>query len=329
MLQLILLLACYFISRCFFTVINLKHFQDITFSGFLKICFFALRYDISALLVINSLYIALVLFPMPWWRMPRWELLTQCVFIASNTIALLFDISDWAYYPYNLKRSTADVLNMISRKGDFLLMLPRFVIDYWYVPVCSAGFVWLLIKMNNGIRRRVPLSGTPKPGNRAWVMQVIILAITGGLCLLGIRGGTQYIPVGIRNAVQVTEARYAPIVLNTPFSIINSFQNDAIPELKYYPESELPKYYNFHKQYEGKGFRKKNVVVIILESFSKEFTKLGGHISYTPFLDSLMTRSFVHTGLRKCAAFGRRYPRCNSRCAITNGRPHIHICIQY
>jgi uncharacterized sulfatase len=50
------------------------------------------------------------------------------------------------------------------------------------------------------------------------------------------------------------------------------------------------------KQYKQAGpFRKKNVVVIILESFSKEFTKLTPGKSYTPFLDSLMDHSLTFT----------------------------------
>jgi phosphoglycerol transferase MdoB-like AlkP superfamily enzyme len=40
---------------------------------------------------------------------------------------------------------------------------------------------------------------------------------------------------------------------------------------------------------------KKNVVVIILESFSKQFTGLGNRKSYTPFLDSLMKHAYVCT----------------------------------
>jgi phosphoglycerol transferase MdoB-like AlkP superfamily enzyme len=39
--------------------------------------------------------------------------------------------------------------------------------------------------------------------------------------------------------------------------------------------------------------KKSNVVIIILESFSKEYTGIGHRISYTPFLDSLMKESYV------------------------------------
>ena len=94
LLQLLLLLGCYFVSRCAFLLINHSHFEGLTVSGFLSICFHALRYDISALLAINAIYIVLVLLPFPLWKIPKWELITQCIFIALNTVALMFEVSD-------------------------------------------------------------------------------------------------------------------------------------------------------------------------------------------------------------------------------------------
>jgi phosphoglycerol transferase MdoB-like AlkP superfamily enzyme len=153
----------------------------------------------------------------------------------------------------------------------------------------------LLIKGNKRIRKLTPLSASTDMSMH-WIIgmwQFVRLVLITGLMVIGIRGGLQYIPVGIRNAVQVTESKYAPIVLNTPFSIINTFANDKLPDVHYLPDADLVKYFNPVKQYTGRPFRKKNVVLIILESFSKEFTGIGGRKSYTPFLDSLMSVSYT------------------------------------
>lgn len=218
-LQLSLLLCCYFISRCAFTLINLNHFEKLSLTRFLYISFFALRYDISALLAVNSIYILLLLLPLPMWLLPKWEAITQWFFIIINSIALLFEISDWAYFPYNFKRATADVLNMVSRKGDFWTLLPRFIIDYWYVPLAAILFIWFLIWSNHRIRVVAPLYKKVKYNFLTTLAQTIVLGLVIGLCIVGIRGGFQYIPIGIRNAVQVTDPIYTPIVINTPFSI--------------------------------------------------------------------------------------------------------------
>ncbi len=295
--QLLLLLGIYFVCRCSFVLINRNHFEGLTPGYFFKLCFFALRYDVSAILAINVLYIFLLFLPLSVWQMPRWQKALQWVFVATNIFALLFEVCDWAYFPYNFKRSTADVFNMLSHKGDFWLLLPRFFIDYWYVPLCAAVLIYLFIKLNNRVCRKTPIHNTPAFA-MYWITpfwQAILLVVVLGLSVLGIRGGTQYIPINLRNALQVTDSRYVPIVLNTPFSIINTFQGEELEDLHFYTEQELDKYIQPKKQLQGRTFSNKNVVLIILESFSKEFTQLGGRKSYTPFLDSLMGHSLVCT----------------------------------
>lgn len=293
LLQVLLLLACYFLSRCCFTLINAAHFKGLSAGEFFRLSFFALRYDCSAIFSLNALYILLLLLPLPVWRMPRWQRFCQALFIGVNVLAFFFELSDWAYYPYSFKRSTADVLKMISRKGDFINLLPRFVVDYWYVPLAAALLVFLFIRMNRLVCKVAPLNTPPGSPNHLGLFAARIgsLLIMAGVALLAIRGGTQYIPIGLRNAVQVTESRFVPIVLNTPFSIISSYATPDLEEYQFMPLQEAKAIIRPIKDYGGAAFRRKNVVVIILESFSKEFTRLGNGESQTPFLDSLMGAS--------------------------------------
>jgi phosphoglycerol transferase MdoB-like AlkP superfamily enzyme len=258
----------------------------------LKISFWAIRFDLSALFVVNSIYILLLLLPHYKRQNSWWEHFSQIIFIISNTIAFFFEISDWGYFPYNHKRATADVLNMISRKGDFLLLLPRFCLDYWYLFLVALAFVLLFIKINKQIVKRTPLKADE---NVKIIPHLLRYFLVIGLGIVAVRGGFQLIPIGIRNAVTVSDSRYAPIVLNTPFSIITTYSNNEIEAEVYFDNQTLRQYINTTKQYNHSSFQKKNVVILILESFSKEFTGIGGLKSYTPFLDSLMQHSFVCT----------------------------------
>lgn len=301
-LQVLLLLAVYFISRCGFTLINAAHFSGLGVGAFFRLCFFALRYDLSAIFALNVLYIVLLLLPLPVWRSPRWERLTQLLFLIINSIALLFEISDWAYYPYNFKRSTADVLKMISRQGDFWNVLPGYLRLYWYVPLVCAAIIFLLKKMNDRIRKATPFIRQPHYGMdgrwniRIAFTQIVVLAFISGVSLVAIRGGFQYIPIGLRNAVQVADSRFVPVVINTPFSIITSAASSgALEEVHYMQDEQAAALVPVVKSYNGRAQRKMNIVIIILESFSKEFTSLGSATSYTPFLDSLMQHSLVCT----------------------------------
>jgi phosphoglycerol transferase MdoB-like AlkP superfamily enzyme len=293
-LQILLLLLCYFLSRCIFTLINFQHFGGLTTGEFLYLSFAALRFDISSIVTINAVYFFLFLLPAAAWRMPMWERFTQIVFIAINALAFAFEISDWAYFPFALKRSTSDVLNMVTRKGDFIALLPHFIIDYWFVPIAIVLLITILIAANRWIVRKTPLhSPAALPPKRfAVVWQTLNLIVILGLCVIGMRGGLQLIPLTNGNALQAAPNQYVPIVLNTPFSIMHSYSG-KLEEVKFFDEKQLKGFFDPVKHYEGKTFTKKNVVIIILESFSKEYTGLGGRTSFTPFLDSLMGSSFV------------------------------------
>ncbi len=291
-LQLLLLLVVYTISRVAFTCMNLDRFGELSGAEFASAALHGLRFDLSAIFMLNAAYLVLVFLPFGLLRYRWWRNLLNVLFITVNLLALAFEVSDWAYFAFTSKRATADVLDMVSRKGDFLVLLPHFAVDYWYIFIvfiaASIGFIWV----NYCIRKRYPVAGMP-PGIEKFVPKLGLFLLVIGVTVLGIRGGWQNAPINIGFALEAADSDHVPIVLNTPFSILNTLSNKKLPEVNYYSEAELERYFKPVKQYGGKPFRPTNVVIVILESFSKNFTGLGGHQSFTPFLDSLMQHSFV------------------------------------
>ncbi|MCD6064820.1 MAG: sulfatase, partial [Flavipsychrobacter sp.] len=291
-LQLLLLLVLYTISRVVFTSMNLDKLGELSGKEFASAALHGLRFDLSAIFALNALYLVLVFLPFGLLRYKWWRTMLNVIFIAINLLAFAFELSDWAYFSFTNKRATADVLDMISRKGDFLVLLPHFAVDYWYVfaafVLVATGFVWL----NYRIRKRYPVAAIP-PGLKKFVPKLVLFLLVVGASILGIRGGWQNAPLNIGFALEAADSDHVPIVLNTPFSILNTLSNKKLPELNYYSEEELQRYFKPVKQYGGKPFRPKNVVIVILESFSKNYTGIGGYQSFTPFLDSLMQHSFV------------------------------------
>lgn len=103
----------------------------------------------------------------------------------------------------------------------------------------------------------------------------------------------QRIPIDIVNAGSMTKISEVPILLNTPFTLIKSIDHQTLQEYEFYNASQLNSIYSPLHHFKSLKFKKENVVVIILESFSKEYTSLGGGKSLTPFLDSLMGQSLT------------------------------------
>ncbi len=282
------MLLCYFISRAAFTFINSDHLS-ISTAEFFSLAFYGTRFDISAIMVTNVLYFFLVMLPVPIWEMPKWEKVTHRLFVWVNATVFLFELSDWAYFPFNHKRATADVLDMVTRKGDFFSLLPTFIVDYWYVPIAWVVLVFLLSRANRWIMKQTPLVAPAIVSKKLVVgLQVLFMCLFTGLIVLSIRGGVQLKPIMITDAMKYTDNENVPVVLNTPFSIISSLSNNELKEVHYMSLAEQKKYVDPVKQYHRQNDKRPNVVVIILEGFSKEFTSLGSGQSFTPFLDSLM-----------------------------------------
>jgi phosphoglycerol transferase MdoB-like AlkP superfamily enzyme len=130
------------------------------------------------------------------------------------------------------------------------------------------------------------------------------LVIVAAFSVIGIRGGymPSTRPINMNNAGKyVNSPEEMAIVQNTPFCIIRTLGKKSFELKKYFSEPELNKIYTpVITPKDSLEMSKDNVVVIILESFSREFVgslnknlNNGTYKGYTPFLDSLISRSLV------------------------------------
>lgn len=219
------------------------------------------------------------------------------MFYIVNSIALLSNCTDFVYFQFTTKRTTADVFNFFggSIGNDLGRLLPLFLKDYWYVFIIWAALTWLMVKAYKRAERQ--------PQTLAWdlrqyMRQTLILVITFGLALVVYRGGVQLRPIGIVNAGEYTDSKNVPLLLNTPFSILKSLEVQGIEPVIYFTdEAALKKEYNPYHPGKTGEFKKLNVFIIALESFSKEYVGAlnGRSKGYTPFLDSLISQSLTFT----------------------------------
>ncbi len=282
------LLLLYSIARLFFYFLNQSLFELNTTQSLVQLMLYGIRYDVSIICILNLPLFIFLLIPFKILSQKFKEKIQAVLFVGINGVAFLFEMADWFYFPYNHKRATAEVLDLITRKGDFINLLPAFFKMYWYLFVVAVVLFFLLFKMYKTISKRSKKMFSEREIQTSFFSQSIIFFLAIGLSIVGIRGGIQLVPINIRNVISVTENRNTPIILNTPFSIAFTIGGERAERLDFMPENEAQKITNPIKTYHSDGFLNKNVVVIILESFSKEFTSLSGKKSYTPFLDSLM-----------------------------------------
>lgn len=258
-------------------------------SRYLELALHAIRFDVSIIATLNIFYAFLLLLPFQFVAHKIYQLVLQILFVFTNVLALLFDIGDIAYFPYVRKRMSADVFDLMAKKSDFVDLLPSYLQSFWYIPILMCLFVCFFIYLHKRLVRNRCEIQKINTSLVSWFM----LLFTIGAFVIAIRGGIQLKPILNSNARLVANNNEVPLVLNTPFAIIHSFEQATLSRLSYYNDATLLKYFNPIHHNEYHNLQKKNVVLIILESFGKAYTGIGGRNSYTPCLDSLMQRGFV------------------------------------
>lgn len=260
------------------------------------ILFFGIRFDISTIILTNSLFILLYLLPFQFREAKSYRSILKGLFVGVNGIALFANCLDFTYFPFTLKRSNAAVLNLFSDKmgNDFVQLLPSLTKDYWFILLLGALFVYLTLYYYKKIEKSA--SSNWLKGNGLSQGGVFIGAIA--LSIILYRGGFQLKPISPVTAGEYTSAKYIPLVLNTPFSVLKTLDIATIEPSKnwhIHDKGKLTALYNpIHKKQVGE-FEKLNVVIIALESFSKEYIGAlnNGANGYTPFLDSIIANSLT------------------------------------
>lgn len=323
--NLLLVYVVYSLCRLVFILENFSTFSSsLTAARLWEMWSGGLRFDTTAILYTNALYIVMMLLPLHLKERGWWHATARWVFAVTNAVCVIANLADCVYFQYTGRRTTATVFSEFSNENNLASIFGTEILRHWYIVLVSLVLIYALWKLC-----AVPDTRTWQPMIRYYITQIAALAVMIPLCICGMRGGaTRAVrPITISNANQyVDRPLEAAIVLNTPFSIIRTFGKKVFVVPKYYTAQELNAIYSpvhtpvassLHTPH-STLHTKKNVVVLIVESFGREYIggynkwlENGKYKGYTPFVDSLMEHSLTF-----------KYSYCNGRKSI-DGMPSI------
>ena len=301
--RILLLMIVYTLCRLAFYGFNSDLFHNMYTSKFTHILLGGTKFDISALLYLNSLYILLQAIPFTFRYREGYQRFCRWLFIIINTIGILLNFIDFAYYKFTLKRTTASVFAQFADEQNKAKLGFQFLIDYWYLIPLFAITIWGINKLYTCISiKRQAIKNVYVYG---FTHLVALLGITA-LMIIGMRGGWRHStrPITISNAGEFVDSPdEMSLVLNTPFTIMHTIGRRKLHEKHYFDNQTLKKLYTpIHQPTPTAPFNPLNVVIIIVESLGKENVgglnkKLDGgkYKGYTPFIDSLIPHSLVFT----------------------------------
>jgi len=287
-LTILLMLIC----RILFWIANIQHFKGLTIYDFLIGSWF----DCITIAVLLLPYIFVFLFPLPVNKVMR--IASNALFFIPIVLILALNLMDIEYFKYTSKRSTIDLFAILTAGSDFKQQIGTFIKDFWFLFLCFFLLVLSIYFLDRFLIRKITSNKkTNYSGNFFSVNYLLLYFSTIGMFIFLARGGFVYKPVGVLNVSQYVHPSKVSLILNTPFTMIKSIDRNMLKEVHYYPTIEATeKYFSPIKTSEPQNILPKNtnVVILILESFGREFIGFYNHgKSYTPFLDSLLAESLT------------------------------------
>lgn len=347
------------LARVEFLLENLQFFREALEDGSVwRLMWGGIVLDTPGIFYTNALWILMMLLPIHQKERPGYRRVCKVVFIVCNALALFANLADSVYFPYTMRRTTADVFSEFSGENNIAGIFAIEIWRHWYLVLLFALLVWGMWKLY------VSPAVVVTRRNRLKYYLVAVASLCAGAVTVvsGIRGGLlnhwyNYVAAvpagymawhlwrggltsgkrrwwcGIYAGLAVLLLASAPVggwrhrdirplslssasayvkrpvdtalVLNTPFSIIRSAGKTVFSDPGFYSDKEQLRaiYDPLHSPgASAPDARRRNVVVIIVESFGKDYIgalneDIGmdgrGFESFTPFVDSLINHSAV------------------------------------
>ena len=219
---------------------------------------------------------------------------------------LLTSFADSVYFQFARKRLTTEDFHFFENSNTLDIVLTAMG-EYWPLLLVIVAMMFLAFFVYKKIDTLTFPKSRVSP-SLYYVVKVSVFVLALFLVISGMRGGfgRAVRPITLSNAGQYTlSADKASIVLSNPFCILRTLGSRPFEKLKFFDDSIARNYFNpiitlprdsvFGSQ---KG---KNLVILVLESFSAQHSKLlrpelyGKNAGFTPFLDSLMQEGYYYT----------------------------------
>lgn len=287
LLRIAILLLLMTTTRIVFYFYNLDSFAHVQFTDWLA----GIWFDLSTLGLLLMPFIVFSLLPQKWQSNLIIRILQVLTFFIPALLIVALNLMDTAYYNFTLKRSTADLFVIVSAGNDVGQLLTSFISDYWFLILLFIAGVYGLAKLY----RKTSIRKWKKDPQSSLRKELIAFFIVIPVFVLIGRGGIGLRPISSIDATLFTQPENSALVLNSAFTLLKSIGKDDLTEQHYFPKKEAEKLFNPIRVSEPQHILPDgtNVMIIMLESFGNEWVgKFNHSTSYTPFLDSLLDKSW-------------------------------------
>ncbi|MCQ2973931.1 MAG: LTA synthase family protein [Bacteroidales bacterium] len=301
-INMLLAMILYMAERLFFFFEYKSAFSDVDLSEMMTICFGGLRFDISSLCYINLICILLQTIPSKIRDTIKYQKIVKFIFLIVNIPFILANVADVVYYEFGGRRTTSTFFSEFGNETNIGTILLNTLTQNWEVWLFGIASVLILIIFYYNPIKKQDNKYHYLAGKSYYISNSIIMCLAIFLAIGGARGGfgLKMHPMRMDVAdIYCNKPSHTAIVLNTPFTLITTIHKSGYKNPNFFKSEELDSYFNpIIIPDSTNQIKKYNIVLIIMESFSREYTSIFNknipdYQGYTPFLDSLIKESFA------------------------------------
>ena len=304
--RLALVYIFYFLARLAFYSFNHAHLSVEGISDFLRLAFYGLLFDTTAIIYVNLLFIFLSVLPLLINAKKSFQKVLFWVYFLCNIPAYLLNYIDIAYFSYNKTRLTTNDWALVENEHNPITLLSGFLVQYWAVFTLFLVSVLLWIFLYKKIQVKEKVMTRKKT---YFITSAVVLVLLVPSLIFGIRGFSfkaGVIPLTVMDASKYArDISQVNVLLNTPFTILRTMgKNKGFKEFKFTTDTYIAEHIKPIKQYSREVPTKPNIVLIILEGMGDEYlgvmnqhTNIANYRTHTPFLDSLAQQGYYFTNI--------------------------------
>src|SRR5690349_5252038 len=150
--RILLIFALYTFCRLVFYIFNLSFFAELSVSSVIKLFFYGLRFDATAIVISNLAFIALHFYPFRHFYSKGYQMFLRIIFLIVNTGAVMLNFTDIEFMRFEGKRATTDFFRIMGFGDDAVNTIPRVLLDYWYLLLLLIAVVFILNRLYSKIK---------------------------------------------------------------------------------------------------------------------------------------------------------------------------------
>ena len=282
--------ALFLLCRIIFIIANKEYYSDTEFSHLLKLIYGGLKFDFASIFYLSAVSFFMMIIPMKFSLKSTYTKIAKYFFVIPVSIGLFANLYDTAMFPFNGRRTNFSFFKEFSNENNLLGVLLKGFVDFWPLTLAAAVMIFCLVKFY--YRPKIKEEDFLDKKYTLKVLPITLLFIY--FFMAGLRGSliidADHRPMNMNNANEyIKKSNESAIVLNTPYCILRTAGKISFSDPDYFPKDELETIYTpLHTPKKEKELKNLNVVILILESFGKEYSGFfNNNEGYTPFLDSL------------------------------------------